>query len=236
MSPETPEIISIGFEGQHRSGKETQIETLKDKLNERGIPVIVVKGDGRKPEKDDYPIQLDRGKWDELTQRLSLPATERVDWDKAAYRLAREYIVARDRLLPQMAHEQNASTGVIILDRSVLSRGVVADGKREDMYTDEVRIKGRQIQVEDVIPNLIMNIQVPVAELKDRVPINGPYAEEKLRHIQENERKYSKEFYGQFLTEEEMQNVVDINGEGTTEEVARRIHDAIQGRYPQLFN
>lgn len=230
-----PEIISIGFEGQHRSGKETQIETLKEKLGEKGIPVIVVKGDGRKPEKDDYPIKLDQEKWDELTQKMSLPESEGIDWDKAAYRLAREYIVARDRLLPKVVREQGAPAGVIILDRSVLSRGAVAEGKREDMYKEGATTKGRQIRVEDVVPNLIINIQVPVAELKSRIATNDPRADEKLRHIEQSEKKYNREFYSQFLTEEEMSRVVDVSGVGTAEEVGKHIHNVLQQRYPQLF-
>lgn len=33
-------IFSIAFEGMHRSGKGTQMELLKNKLNEMGVPCI----------------------------------------------------------------------------------------------------------------------------------------------------------------------------------------------------
>lgn len=48
-------IISLGFEGSHRSGKGTQIEIIAERLKEIDLPFLVVRGDGSRPNKGNDP-------------------------------------------------------------------------------------------------------------------------------------------------------------------------------------
>lgn len=223
-------ISTIGFEGEHRSGKGTQIEKLKDELEEQGVAVLVVKGDGRRPTEDNYPVKLDEEIWKELDANIAGTDSEKLDWDKAAYRLARELVIVRDRVLPQMMKEGNYEAGVLIVDRTVLSRGVVAEGDSEEMYTDEMRAfnsegkpKGKEIDVDEVIPDVIFNIKVPTEDLIGRIEEDDLKREQRLKHIHENEGKYDAEFIQKFLPEEYMDRIVEIDGTQSEEEIHSQI-------------
>lgn len=43
---EQKKILTVAFDGMHRAGKGTQIELLKNELQETGIPCISIRGEG----------------------------------------------------------------------------------------------------------------------------------------------------------------------------------------------
>lgn len=220
--PRRPEILTVAFEGPHRTGKGEQIGQLSEALSEAGIPYLVVKGDGTRPTADDYPIQLDEDWWQEMRGILFKPDSEISDWNKAAYRLARELIVARERILPQLANEMGSNQAVLILDRSVISRGVV-DREHllrgdEEILRDEMRPegpsgvkKGRKVELTDVMPDLVINLVAAPEELLERLDPEDPKYAMRKQHIEQSSQLYAPERLAEVLPPELMERVVTID-------------------------
>lgn len=95
------EVISIAFEGMHRAGKGTHIEALKSKLAEDGIPAVDIRGEGSRAGRGETAGDPHSEWWLKLNQELHKKQGDEdaTKWDEAAYRLARELIVWRDRFI-----------------------------------------------------------------------------------------------------------------------------------------
>lgn len=93
---EKPNIISVGFEGPHRSGKGTQIELLSRTLEEKGIPFLVIRGDGSRPNEGIHLGDPVSEWWSFALPELKKENPNLEDWNKSSYHLARELLVFRD--------------------------------------------------------------------------------------------------------------------------------------------
>src|SRR5512136_3014603 len=119
------EIISIGFEGPNRVGKGTQCALLRDWLAERAIPSLIVRGDGSRTGSGERSEDPPSPWWQAVNRRLHGLPVNYEEWNLAAYRLARELVVWRDRVLPRLVKAQGQHMGVLLVDRSLLSRTMI---------------------------------------------------------------------------------------------------------------
>jgi hypothetical protein len=63
-------IYSVTFEGMHRVGKGTQIELLKEKLTDVGIPRISIRGEGYRQGSGTMPHDPRSDFWEKLAKQL----------------------------------------------------------------------------------------------------------------------------------------------------------------------
>lgn len=117
-------IFSIGFEGMHRAGKGTQIELLKQKLKEKGIPCISIRGEGYRQGSGASPDDPESDFWKKMREQLKRGGDLNL-WNEASYRLARELIVWRDRILSKKIDKVLAPFGVLLIDRCLISNAIL---------------------------------------------------------------------------------------------------------------
>jgi thymidylate kinase len=123
---EKPRIISIGFEGPNRVGKGTQIELLSSQLDKMEIPYLVVRGDGSRTNEGNQAGDPVSEWWSKTLPLLKKPENKDTElWNESSTRLARELIVFRDRILPNIAQLNNKPLAVLLVDRTLLSRTMV---------------------------------------------------------------------------------------------------------------
>ena len=167
-------IITVGFDGPNRVGKGTQCELLQAWLTQRDIPSLIVRGDGSRT-----GLGTSRGDpvsvwWQTVNLWLRTSAATTDDWNHTSYRLARELIVWRDRVLPCIVRQQGKQLGVLIVDRSLPSRTMVlraagVSNIADRLYTLNQPSRGRQIDPRLVCPDVIFVFTAPYEVLINRL-------------------------------------------------------------------
>jgi thymidylate kinase len=183
-------ILSIGFEGPNRVGKGTQCALLQDWLSERDVPSLIVRGDGSRTGSGDSPGNPKSEWWQEVNTWLHTSRASYEDWDLASYRLARELIVWRERVLPRCAGACGQKLGVLLIDRSLLSRTMIPRAARvqvvsHHLYPLRPGRRGKKVSPDLVCPDLILNLTAPKHVLLSRLDINDPKYEFRKRLIVE---------------------------------------------------
>lgn len=122
-------ILCLALDGMNRCGKGTQLGLLSGYLKEENIPHVIVRGDGSREgggeTRGDPPSEW----WRSFRQRERVCPNEQARfacWNEAADRLAAEFLTWRHELLPAEAQDQKAPYGVLLVDRSLLSRLLLA--------------------------------------------------------------------------------------------------------------
>lgn len=179
MSEKFPKITTIGFEGPNRVGKSTQSELLKARLESQGIPVVIVRGDGSRSGLGKTEGDPESEVWQEIDGDLRTPGSDLEEWNKSSYRTARELLVWRDRVLPNIAKEAGVNDAVLLIDRTLLARTLVPRemGTPERLYDEDMRAvnpvsgerKGNVITAEDVAPDIIVQFVAPKETLLARL-------------------------------------------------------------------
>jgi thymidylate kinase len=168
-------IITIGFEGPNRVGKGTQISLLSHYLFYRKIPFLVIRGDGSRPATGSVGDPFSFW-WSEMNKKLRTTA-RLSDWDLASYRLAREMVVWRNRILLRMIRRANKEFGCLLIDRSIISRSHITREAGnldvEDLYAHYV-LKRRKITYETLCPDVIFILTAPKDVLRARLDQNDP--------------------------------------------------------------
>lgn len=118
--------IIIGFDGLHRSGKVTQIKLLSNYLDNQGIPNITIRGDGMRPGDGskfyDVPSKWWRKNFNFFLQKSESLEEELYKLNLKYQRLNREAKLVRDYILPKKISKSDSKFGVIIMDRTFVSR------------------------------------------------------------------------------------------------------------------
>jgi thymidylate kinase len=235
------EIISIGFEGPNRAGKGTQCALMRDWLAERGIPSLIVRGDGSRTGSGERPEDPPSPWWQAANRRLHDLHELLVDyeeWNRAAYRLARELVVWRDRVLPGLVRAQGQRLGVLLVDRSLLSRTMIprAMGAADvtgALYAERYRTKGRRVSPELVCPDLIVNLTAPRRALVSRLDPGDPKFEFRKRLIEE-----TCDWFGDAVTyipRHLRSRVVKVDASEEAERVFRRVVSLVQIHFESLW-
>lgn len=192
-----PEVVSIGFDGPNRVGKGTQIGLVQEALAERGIPALVIRGDGSRPGAGETPLDPASGWWSEMNPRLHAPECDPRLWDVTSIRLARELFVVQGRFFPNKLLELGKSFGVLLVDRTVISRAqfLVERGIEPTLanlypvHPDLAR--PRRVDPLSVVPSLIFDLYAPKDVLLARLDEADPKYGFRKRLIDLNYDKFA---------------------------------------------
>jgi len=232
---EKAKFFSVGFEGPNRVGKSTQIELFKKKLDELDVPYLVVRGDGSRPNEGRHSGDPISEWWESMLLKLRSEAVGSEDWDKSAYRLARELIVFRDRVLPRIAG--GAPFAFLLIDRSILSRTMVpresgSENIEKRLYPEEAREKGRRITTQKICPDLIINLRADLDTLLSRLDEKDPKYKFRRGLIMQKHTWYEDAV--DFIPEELRDRVVQVDSTETIEDVHSEICRVVGKRFPQV--
>lgn len=239
MSEKYPTITTIGLEGPNRVGKSTQSELLKSHFESLGIPVVVVRGDGSRSGLGKTQGDPESKTWQEIDASLRIPGGDLEEWNKSSYRIARELLVWRDRILPNIAKEAGVSDAVLLIDRTLLARTLVPRemGTPNRLYDDEMRPenpisglkKGSVVTAESVVPDIIIQFVAPKELLLARLGDDND--EKNLLRKRLLEERYSWYLDAHNYIPAELTNrIVRINAAEDTDSVFKQILDALHER------
>ncbi len=244
MENQEKKIVSIAFEGIHRTGKGTHIENLKNRLGELGIPYADIRGEGSRPGKGGTTGDPPSEPWLKLNEALhKREGGEDVDrWDEAAYRLARELIVWRDRFLKRKIEASDSPFGALIVDRSLLSRAALMKHRlqpppdkifsTEDLYPEKIQNR-KKITVEMILPDIIIELVAPKEVLISRLEQDDPRYEFRKRNIETMYVTYMEA--KNHLSEEIRKRIVTIDSSRNEDEIFTDIEVAIRAKFPELI-
>ena len=209
-------IPIIAFDGNHRSGKGTQINTLESRLRKDGLHPHVLRGDGSRPGMGESEW------WQNFKLYVRKFENEYDAWRTGACRLMAEAAIVRMNIISD-------PEAVILFDRSNLSRTQMAlkEGIEpiiENMYSD---VNGSIIR-EDIIsslrPDLIVYLDLPISILSKRLDINDPKYDFRHNNII-NSNGYYKEAFK--ILKNNNENIICIDGDQGSEIVGDIIFNAI---------
>lgn len=230
---EKPTIISIGFEGPNRSGKGTQIELISNQLKEKGIPYLVVRGDGSRPNQGEHKGDPISEWWSKVIPLLKNPENKDSDlWNISSSRLARELIVFRDRILPNIAKENESPVAVLLIDRTLLSRTMVPRSQGTKDIANNLYPKNSKFTSVEVCPDVIFNIVVDKETLLNRLDINDPKYEFRKKLILEKYFWYLNAH--EYIPEELRDRVIQIDGSSDPNKINIEISKVINNKFPEL--
>lgn len=230
-------ILSLGFEGPNRVGKGTQCALLQRWLAERGIPSVIIRGDGSRTGTGDSPGNPPSSWWQEVNTWIHTSRARYEDWDLTSYRLARELIVWRERVLPRWVETAGKNLGVLLVDRSLLSRTMIPRAAQvqdvgRNLYPVRAGQHGRIISPGRVCPDLIFNLTVSRDVLLARLDANDPKYEFRKRLISETYTWFDEAI--DYIPAELRARVVQVDAAGDKERVFGRILAILQARFEGL--
>lgn len=231
----SPDIFSIGFEGSHRAGKGTQIELFKEKLEKLQIPFVVVRGAGTRPNEGKHEGDPVSEWWTKRLPLLRRDWASIEDWNDSSYRLARELVVFRDRILPNMLKESGSSIAFLLVDRSILSETMTQRENGDDkidLYPDSIRTKGKIITAEEVCPDILFNFITDQKTLLSRLDSNDPKYEFRKALIEQKADWYKNA--KEYIPEDLRDKVVEIDASKNPEEIHDEIVRLLLDRFSSL--
>lgn len=230
---EKPKIISIGFEGPNRAGKGTQIELFSNQLEKMNIPYLVVRGDGSRPNQGEHKGDPISEWWSKTMPLLKNPENKDSNlWNDSSARLARELIVFRDRVLPNIAEQNNKPLAVLLVDRTLLSRTMVPRSQGEKDIPNNLYPKDSKIDVNKICPDLIFNIIVDKETLLSRLDENDPKYEFRKKLILEKYDWYLDAH--KYIPNELQDRIIQIDGTSDPNTINDSIIDIINNKFPEL--
>lgn len=230
---EKPKVISIGFEGSHRAGKGTQIELFSNQLEKMGIPYLVVRGDGSRPNEGKHTGDPISEWWSKTMPLLKNPENKDGElWNISSARLARELVVFKDRVLPQMAEKNNKPVAVLLVGRTLLSRTMTPRSQGEQDIANNLYSKDSKIDINNVCPDLIFNILVDKDTLLARLDKNDPKYEFRRNLILEKYDWYLDAH--KYIPTDLQDRVIQIDGTSEPETLNNSIVEIINSKFPEL--
>lgn len=222
-------IDTVAFEGLHRSGKGTQIEFLKEKLDEIGIPAIVVRGGGSRTNNGSDIGDPYSSWWEKHLSNLKKPDSKKSDWIEGSRRLSREMIVFRDRILPKFAEQKGASRAVLLIDRSILSHIAMLDDDdilnmdKEHVYGVRSNQGKKLPDTANVFPDLLFYLKSSSDTLLKRLDENDPKYEFRKKNILENGGKFDGAI--SLLSDTLKDRIITIDASLTPEDISDKIYN-----------
>ena len=233
-------ILSFAFDGMHRVGKGTQIELLESELKETGIPYISIRGEGYRNGLNDSPGDPKTDFWIKMSEQLKKGSDLHL-WDEASYRLARELIVWRDRILSKEVDKALAPFGVLLVDRSFISKSVLKNLQlkpppekifsSDELYPELVQ-DHKKITVDMVLPDIIFELVAPREILLSRLDVNDSHYEFRKNGIENNYDVYmeAKDHLPQIIKD----IIVTVDSSMEPEDVHKKIIEEINSRFPEI--
>ncbi len=234
-------IYTIAFEGLNRVGKSTQIELIKNKLDELGIPCVSIRGEGYRDGKGDVEGNPESDYWTKMSEMLRNNIDDYEMWNEASYRLAREMLVWRDRILKNKIKETLEPFGVLLVDRSLISNSILKTLQKnpkpgekfsaEELYPENIQDR-KQITTDMVLPDLILELIAPKDVLLARLKEDNPDYEFKKNNI---ENKYKLYREAKLHLPDEIQDLIEtVDSSKEPEEVYQEVVDKIASKIPDI--
>ena len=234
--------FSIAFEGMHRTGKGTQIELLKQKLESLGIPALSIRGEGFRSGKGESPYDPLSDYWQATSEELRQHG-DFSKWEEASHRLARELIVWRDRVLKQKVENSDFPYGVLLIDRSLISKTILK--KLQNLDTDNDPITDTELYPEKygskkkitpnmISPDLIIEFIAPQEVLLSRLDESDIDYEFRRNNILNNYDLYTSA--KESLPDEFKKRVITLDASKDADTLFQEVVLAIKSRFTQLDN
>lgn len=173
--------------------------------------------------------------WADFLPELTKEDTKLEDWNQSSYRLARELVVFRDRILPRICQETSSELAVLLIDRSIISRTMIPrelnpNLTEYDLYPPS-DVKGG-ISTEKVCPDIVFNFIADTEILLSRLDLEDPKYAIRKRNI-ENKATWYKEAV-QFIPENLRDRIINIDASASPEYIKRAIQDILIDKIPEL--
>lgn len=234
-------VAKIALDGCCRVGKGEQLKALNAHFTSRGVPTMVLKGDGTRLGAGEAWHDLGSRYW---THRHDFHAglhTPRSEWDVDAMTLARENRVWIGAL-SQIAEISRSRFALGIFDRSIISRATLAlqreklgEGERltvEQMYPSHLQIPGDEISYDEVQPDILFNLTAPQDVLETRISESDYDRAFRMRAVYE--------YYNDFiraksaLPEGTTTEIIDLDGEAPVAENTAIILEHLERVFPEV--
>lgn len=234
-------VGKIALDGCCRTGKGEQLKALNAHFTSRGVPTMVLKGDGTRLGAGESWHDLGSRYW---THRHDFHAglhTPREEWDVDAMTLVRENQVWVDAL-SRIAEISRSRFALAIFDRSIISRATLAlqrermgEGQRltvDQMYPPRLQVPGSEVSYDEIQPHILFNLTAPQEVLETRISETDYDRAFRMRAVYE--------YYDDFvraknaLPEGTTTEIIDLDGEAPIEENTQIILGHLEGMFPEV--
>lgn len=233
-------VGKIALDGCCRVGKGEQLKALHGFFTSRGVPSMVLKGDGTRLGAGESWHDLGSRYW---THRHDFHAglhTPRSEWDVDAYTLARENKVWV-KTLGEIARISRSRFAAAIFDRSIISRATLAlqrEGMTEgtltpdQMWPPHLQIPGEEVRYEETMPDILFNLTAPQDVLESRISQDDYDRAFRKRAVYE--------YYPDFVRAKDSlpgnttTKIIDLDGEAPIAENTAIIIDHLANMYPEV--
>lgn len=235
-------LATIALDGCCRTGKGEQLNRLYGWFTSRGIPTMRLKGDGTRVGAGEAWHDLGSRYW---TYRHDYHAgihTPRTEWDVDAMTLSRENRVWKNAL-ESMMQISRSRFGLIIYDRSILSRATLAMQRenlapgekltKDQLYPPHLNTPGEPpITYDEVAPDMLFNLTAPQETLQSRISKDDYDRAFRMRAVWE----YYDDFMNakDALPEDTRTEIVDIDGEQELDLLTETILLRMMKRWPEI--
>ena len=206
--------LFLAFEGVEGSGKSTQVARLAEGLRARGVPVIVAREPGSTP----------------LGERVREVVLEAVELRVPPRSELFLMLAARAAFVEQVVRPALEAGAVVIADRFELST-LAYQGAGRGLPVEEIR-RCNDFATGGVRPDATILLELAPGEGARRQARAGK-AQDRMERAGEGFHARVARGYREMA--ETVEGLIRVDAEGTVDAVARRIHDALQARFPETF-
>lgn len=233
-------LAQIAFDGCCRVGKGEQLKELHGYLTSRGVPSMVLKGDGTRLGAGEAWHDLGSRAWTYVHDYFGGMHPPLEEWDKASYDLAREnkaWVTALQRI----AVVSRSRFAAAIYDRSIISRATLAlerenlpEGQRltaEQMYPARIQTE-EPVNYYATMPDILFNLVAPQEVLMERIQPDDYDRAFRVRAV--------NDYFGYFrrakdsLPEGTTTKIVELDGLQPIDYVADQVREHLEDTYPEF--
>lgn len=230
----------IALDGCCRTGKGEQLKALNAHFTSRGVPTMMLKGDGTRLGAGEAWHDLGSRYWTHRHDYHAGMHTPRSEWDVDAFTLAREnkvWLTALDGI----AKVSRSRFALAIFDRSIISRATLAiqreehtEGKltEEQMWPPYLQTPGDEITYAETQPDILFNLTAPQEVLENRISQDDYDRAFRMRAVYE----YYDDFVRakEALPESTTTKIIDLDGEAPIQDNTKIILNHLGEMFPEV--
>lgn len=233
-------IGKIALDGCCRTGKGEQLKALNAHFTSRGVPTMMLKGDGTRLGAGEAWHDLGSRYWTHRHDYHAGLHTPRSEWDVDAITLARENKVWLTAL-EGIAKVSRSRFALAIFDRSIISRATLAiqregltEGKltEEQMWPAHLQTPGDEITYAETQPDILFNLTAPQDVLESRISQDDYDRAFRIRAVYE----YYDDFVRakEALPESTATKIIDLDGEAPIQDNTKIILGHLGEMFPEV--